>query len=476
MQRSFHIESLGCAKNQVDSETIIALLVADGWHEAPPEEADVIIVNSCGFIAPAKKESIDTAFGFRSAFPGSVVVMAGCLSQRYATELAQQMPELDGVFGNRDLAGIGAFLDLIAGTPRRRESGTDPAVGSRIETDTSVTPPAPRVAGVEAGDGPAAAGVFDDRRRLLSSAGSVYIKVADGCDNSCAFCAIPLIRGRLRSRDSDTIVAEARLFVSRGIKEINLIAQDLGSYGRDTRDGREIVGLVRRLLEIPGEFWIRPLYVYPDRFPTELLRVMGEDHRVVPYFDIPMQHASTRVLRAMGRPGDRASHLELIRRIRDELPDAVVRTSLIVGFPGEDDDAFRELSEFVAEARVEWLGVFEYSAEEGTPAYRASRGRTRVARRVAQQRRSELETIQTEILGERLDRFVGREIDVLVEEPVVGEKLALGRGFMHAPEVDGAVVLRYAGEDPRPGRFVRARIVRRNGVDFEAVVLPREAT
>ena len=437
---------------------MISSLVADGWRESPSDEADVIIVNSCGFIAPAKKESIDTAFGFRTAYPGKTIVMAGCLSQRYADDLAQQMPELDGVFGNRDLAGIGAFLDLITANPRN---------------SVSVAPP---VAGVEASEQAVTSEVVGDRRRLLSPAGSVYIKVADGCDNSCAFCAIPLIRGRLRSRDPDVIVAEARLFVSRGIKEINLIAQDLGSYGRDKRDGREIVSLIRRLLEIPGEFWIRPLYVYPERFPKELIRVMRDDDRVVPYFDIPIQHASTRVLRSMGRPGDRKSHTELIRWIRGELPDAVVRTSLIVGFPGEDDEAFAELREFVAEARVEWLGVFEYSSEEGTPAYRASRGRSRVAKRVAKQRRIELENLQTEIVGERLGRFVGREIDVLVEEPVIGESIVLGRGFMHAPEVDGAVVLRYAGECPRPGSVVRARIIRRTGVDFEAALLTREAS
>ncbi len=445
MDRTYYLENLGCAKNQVDAEVMMASLHDAGWTRLTDAgEASVIIVNSCGFIQPAKEESITTSLRFHEQFPTAKVVMAGCLSQRYGSELSHGMPEIAGFFGNRRPELVAEFLARV------------------VESPGEVFLPA-----LDPGPGGWTPG---RRRELLSFPGSAFVKVAEGCDNRCAFCAIPLIRGRLRSRSIDDVVAEISGLIERGIREINLVAHDLNSFGRDRRGGErtDLVQLLRSISSISGRFWIRLLYLYPETFPAELLDVIGSDARFLPYFDLPMQHSSAGILEAMGRPGRREGYLKLIDRIRSSLPTAVIRSTFLVGYPGETDRDFEDLLAFQDEAELDWLGVFVFSAEEGTRAFAQQRSRGRVPSRVAGERRSLLERRQIAISEGRMDRFVGGRMEVLVEEPVQGEDLVLARGFPHAPEVDGLVVVRSAA--PAIGEFADVRIVRRNGIDLEATV------
>jgi ribosomal protein S12 methylthiotransferase len=431
MGGTFYIESLGCAKNQVDSEAMIAAMEDAGFSFVEtPDEADVIVVNTCGFLEAAKRESIDTCLGLRSRFPKKRLIMAGCLSQRYAADLAAEMPEIDAFAGNRDPREV---VRLAAGASASKRRGVRSAA------------------------------CLPARNRLLSPPGSAYLKVAEGCDNRCTYCAIPLIRGPLASRERGEVVREARALLGRGIREIVLIAQDLGSYGLD-RGGEELTGLISELDGLPGRFWIRLLYVHPDRFPMGLLPVIRGSARVLPYFDIPFQHASPGILRAMGRRGDARTYLDLIRLIREALPDAVIRTTFLTGFPGETEEDFRLLLDFQARAEPDWCGAFAYSREEGTPAFGLP---GRVAKSAAARRKAAVEEAQVPITARRLERFLGRTLDVLLEEEVEGEGLWIGRAYLQAPEVDGLTVV--AGEGLAPGSVVPVRITRRNGVDLEGL-------
>jgi ribosomal protein S12 methylthiotransferase len=360
------------------------------------------------------------------------------MTQRYASELHADLDEVDAFFGNRAPAGIAHFLET-----RPWEA--------RDEAARAVSLPG-----------------NDDglylRNTLFSFRGSAYLKIAEGCDNRCSFCAIPLIRGRHRSRPPEDLEAELRHLLSRGVREVNLIAQDLASYGRDGRTPG-LVELLRRLLSVEEDFSLRMLYIHPEHFPRELLRLCAEDPRVLPYFDLPMQHADEEVLRAMARSGTAADYLGLVEEIRAALPDAVLRTSLLVGYPGETPEAFNRLLDFQAKAAFDWLGVFTYSPEEGTAAYRCHEDSVEPE---AESRREILEEAQLSITQSRLNRFVGRPMRVLIEEEVEGEELAIGRGFPHAPEVDGLVVVRTGGKKLVAGDLVETRILRRNGIDLEA--------
>ncbi len=429
---------------------MIASLQALGWTlTRDPSDASTILVNTCGFIESAKQESINTTLEFLQQSPEARVVMTGCLSQRYPEELATEIPELAGVFGNRAPETIGGFLDRMAGTSSQKPLVEVP--------EATVQRPL--------------------RSDLFSFPGSAYLKVSEGCDNRCSFCAIPLIRGRMRSRPPADVLAEVDDLLRRGVREINLVAQDLASYGRDLSrlgvDAREATQapaeLIRAITERDGDFWIRLLYVYPDRFPESFLELCASDARILPYFDIPFQHASSSVLKRMGRPGSRKGYLDLIRRIRDALPDSVIRTSLMVGFFGETDEAFSELLEFQKQAELDWVGVFAYSPEDGTKAMRGD-PELDVAPELAEERASIVREAQIPITQARMDRLVGKTLDVLVEENVPEEPLSLGRCYAHAPEVDGAVVIN-TQKPLEPGSFVRCAIARRNGLDVEAVAL-----
>jgi ribosomal protein S12 methylthiotransferase len=313
-----------------------------------------------------------------------------------------------------------------------------------------------------------------ERVRLLSAPGSAYVRIADGCDNRCSFCAIPLIRGPLVSRPQEDIIAECRALLKRGIVELCLVAQDLASYGTESGGatnadtGSPLAALLDGLSAIPGGFWVRLLYLHPDRFPLDILGVMARDARFLPYFDIPFQHAAPSLLRAMGRRGDRAAYLGLIAAIRAALPDAVIRSTFMTGFPGETDADFEELLRFQDEARLDWLGVFAFSREEGVPAYSMP---ARPSRKRARERKNVLEERQMPISEARAERFVGRRLPALVEERTGLDGLYLGRLFCHAPEVDGTVVIESAGPLPL-GAFAPVAVTGRAGIDLRGHSCP----
>ena len=403
-----------------------------------PQDAQLIIVNTCGFLEEARRESINVTLELRKRFPEKRIILAGCFAQRDGQELARILPEIDGVFGNRAPARINEVLDSL-------DSGERPVM--LPESYESVPQEAP----------------------VFSYPGAAYLKIAEGCDNRCSYCAIPLIRGGLRSKSPEQIAAEASKFVASGVAELNLIAQDLGSYGKDLT-GACLTGLVKSILAIPGKYRLRLLYIHPDNFPFELLDLCKTDARLLPYFDIPIQHASARILKKMGRRGDGQTYRRLIERIRTALPDAVVRTTFLVGFPGETRGDFLELLSFQKDVQFDWLGAFCYSREPGTPAakYGLLPGITYRAKKPLVRRRldSVLEAQQS-ITALRNLRYLKNIYEVLIEEKIEGEQLYLGRIYAQAPEVDGLTVIRAGAL--KPGEFVRCRIVKVNGVDLEAV-------
>jgi ribosomal protein S12 methylthiotransferase len=411
---------------------MIAALQKAGWSLATgPGSADVLIVNTCGFITEAKTESIETSLALKARHPDKRVVMAGCLSERYRDVLARELPEIDGFLGNRDPADI---VELLEG---RRSAPADLSGFARPY----------------------------ERPHLLSFPGSAYVKIAEGCANRCTYCAIPLIRGALASRDRGEILAEIRGLRDRGIKELILIAQDLGSYGND-RGGAALVPLLSDIASLEGDFWVRLLYIHPDHFPRGILDVIAADARFLPYFDLPFQHAAPGILRGMGRRGEPDRNLALVSEIRSRLPLAAIRSTFLLGFPGETDADFAQLLDFQDKARLDWAGTFTYSREEDTPAY--SMG-GKVTKATAARRKAELESRQVPITERALDARISTTLDVLVEEEVEGEDMSIGRGYLQAPDVDGLVVLR---RRLPPGTVTRARIIRRNGFDLEAEIAP----
>jgi ribosomal protein S12 methylthiotransferase len=432
---------------------MMAVLGRAGWEQSEDsDDADLIIINSCGFIESAKQESINAVLSYRRMYPHKKILLAGCLSQRYAPELAESLSEADGFLGNADLSlAVRAASAVMEGKGRPVLTGTTP----QAEEAPS---PAP-------GDRP-----------LLSLPGSAYVKIAEGCNNRCSFCAIPGIRGPLRSRSIPDVLSECRRLLDRGIRELCLIGQDLGSFGADRLPAEGVNGgglpeLLEALSALEGQFWVRLLYIHPDNFPLPILDICRRDGRFLPYFDIPFQHGSARILRAMNRRGTAESYLRLIAAIRSALPGAVIRSTLLLGFPGETEEDFEALLDFQTQARLDWAGAFVYSREEDTPAY-SMKGR--VPKRLAEKRKLLIEERQTPITQAQMDRFIGRTEYVLVEEQINGEEgLYLGRLPCQAPEVDGAAVI--SAEEPlEPGAFVRGKIFARAGFDLEVRAFPED--
>lgn len=444
-----YVENLGCAKNQVDAEVMLNELVQAGCVAVDDaSEADVILVNTCGFIESAREESVNTFFELREQYPEAKVIMTGCLSQRYGKELEKELVEADGIFGNRDLRHITTMVRRIYAGERPVDLPAYPLI-----TEES-----------------------DKRGKLFNFPGSAYLKISEGCNHRCRYCAIPLIRGSLRSRPLEAVIEEAKRLVGSGIKELNLIAQDLAAYGTDW-PGKEsqFLRLLEALVAIEGDFRIRMLYIHPDAFPHELPQFVAANPKVIPYFDIPFQHAHPDVLRPMGRMGDRQSYLALVNSIRAVLPEATLRSTFMLGFTGETDGTFKELRQFVEESRLDWVGSFVYSREEGTPAFKdRSAAEHKAMGKKAASMQKRLEAVQQAITMERLQRFVGTEQDVLIEELVEGEDLAIGRTPHQAPEVDGLTVV--MGRNLVPGTVVRCGISRVNGIDLEAIPVAAEGT
>ena len=433
---TFYIDQHGCAKNQVDGEEISARLIDAGFSASEsPEDADIIIVNTCGFIEEAKKESIGAIVDAKTRWPEKKVIAAGCLSQRYPGALASDLPEVDGILGNGDLSLIpGAIRDILG--------------GRRFVLETAQPDAMPQS--------------YYPRRAFSDYPGTAHLKITEGCSNHCSYCAIPLIRGELRSRIIPDIVAEAKALIEHGVFEIVLIGQDLGNYGRDLSGHCMLAELLSALADIKANFRLRVLYIHPDHFPYEILPIIKGDNRFTPYFDLPFQHASAPLLKSMNRRGSSETYLELIAKIRATLPETMIRSTFLVGFPGETEEDFAALLDFQQRARLDWLGAFVYSREENTPAYSM---KNRVSKTLARKRKTLVEEAQTAITSERLARFIGQKSLFIVEEAFEHDELSIGRGWMQAPDVDGVTLI---GSSLQPGSLVEARIEAVSGVDFNA--------
>lgn len=435
-ERTIHFVSLGCAKNRVDTEVMLGVSDESGFRLVEePSEAEVIVVNTCGFIGPAKEESIETILEMgthKEAGTCKRLVVAGCLSQRYPDELAVELPEVDHFLGSSDMLKLRAVL---GGATDRMLVGNPAEYTIRAE----------------------------DPRVLTDGTHRAYVKIAEGCNRQCSFCAIPSFRGKQRSRPVEDLVREAEHLAASGVVELNLISQDTIAFGRDLPGRPSLAELLTALGDVRGIRWIRAHYLYPETLTEPLLEVLSQHDKVLPYVDMPLQHASDPMLRAMrrGHGGDRM--YKVVERLREAIPDMVFRTTFIVGHPGETDADFDELRSFVRWARFDHVGVFLFSPEEGTAS--AELGDP-VDEAVARARRDELMSVQRPISRQRLARRVGTELDVLVEGVSDESELLLqGRWWGQAPDVDGSVYL--ANGTARVGEIRRVLVT--DAADYDLI-------
>lgn len=428
--------SLGCPKNLMDAELMLAKLQAAGFTITPDSsKADVVIINTCGFIQDAMQEAIDTILEFaakKAAGEIRGIVVTGCLAQRYKEELCRELPECDAVLG------LGANGDIVA------------AVQAALNGETMAKFPA------------LSQWPLDGDRLQSTPPFYAYLRIADGCDNRCTYCAIPLIRGGLRSRKMETVLGEARELAARGVKEITLVAQDPTVYGMDLVGRSLLPELLTELCKIDGPQWIRLLYCYPEHITDELLEVIAREEKIVKYLDMPVQHASGAVLKAMNRKADKESLTALMRRIRETVPGIVLRTTVLVGFPGETEEDFAELCEFVSEVKFERLGCFAFSPQEGTLAAELP---NQLSEDVKQERRDAVMALQTTIADAYAEAQAGKVKTVLVEgfEEAIG--LWYGRSAAEAAEIDPKI---YFGteQEVQPGDMVEVRILDRWDCDL----------
>ncbi len=418
--------SLGCPKNLVDSETMLGALAQAGFAVvSDPEDADAVIINTCGFIESAKKEAIEqilAAIALKEAGDIRAIVVTGCLSQRYQDTIAQEFPEVDAFLGTTSQCHIvDALKAVLSGKGCCAFDGENdpPYFGPRLQS----TPPY-----------------------------TAYLKIAEGCNNRCTYCAIPLIRGPLRSIEQEPLLEQARSLVENGVRELIVVAQDTTAYGVD-RGRRQLPEFLEKLCAIEGLDWVRMLYCYPDKIDDALLQTMQKHDKILNYLDIPIQHADGGVLRAMNRPGDYDSLIGLIERIRRYLPDVTLRTTLIVGFPGETPEQFETLCRFVKAARFDKLGVFAYSPEEGTPAADMP---DQIDEEEKARRLDIIMQLQQRISAEKLEEKVGEVIEVLVEEYDEESECFVGRSRGDAPDIDGKVFFHAHQADA--GDLVKIRI------------------
>jgi len=467
--RSVHLVTLGCARNDVDSEELAARMAGAGWQLTDSENADVTVVNTCGFVDAAKKDSVDALLAAAEASPSGKVVAVGCLAERYGAELAEALPEAV-VLSFDDYAEIDQRLDdvlaqrpLVPHTPRDRR------------TLLPVTPVQRPAASVDVGI-PGHAGGPQVLRRRLDDSPVAPLKLASGCDRRCSFCAIPSFRGAFVSRPVGEVLAEAHWLAAHGVSELVLVSENSTSYGKDFGDLRALESLLPQLAAVDGIARVRLTYLQPAELRPSLVDVMTSTPGVVPYFDLSFQHASATVLRRMRRFGDPESFLGLLARIRDRVPEAGVRSNVIVGFPGETAAELAELEEFLQRARLDVVGVFGYSDEDGTHAATLP---DKIDPDEVADREARVSRLVDELLVQRADERVGSIVDVLVDRVVTaaaGDDDAPndgpdveGRADHQAPEVDGTTLLRGpAAANLQPGNVIRARVVAADGIDLVA--------
>ncbi len=453
--------SLGCSKNLVDTEVMLGHLDRAGCvFVQDAAEADVLIVNTCGFIDAAREESVRAildAAGLKKTGRLKRLVVAGCMVQRYRDELTRELEgDVDAFVG---LDELDAIVEATQATRKR--------VGAAPRSDLPIFVPAK--SGASQAGNPLSRYLYDANtpRKLATPPWTAFVKIAEGCDHTCSFCAIPNFRGAFRSRPADDVIAEAEALARRGVKEINLIAQDSSHFGRDRGDTAGLAGLLTRLDSVTGLRWIRVHYLYPNTVTDRLIEAMAVNPRVVKYVDMPLQHAHPEMLKRMRRGGSGESHLELLGRFRSAMPDAALRSTFIVGFPGETEREFEDLVAFVEAARFDHLGVFTYSHEDKTSAHSLTDD---VPDRLKSERRDRLMEVQQRIAFEKNEARLGETVEVLVEgaHPET-EHLLVGRASTQAPDVDGQILLNDGQADP--GTFARVLLTETAGYDLVGRIL-----
>lgn len=430
-----HIVTLGCSKNDVDSSMMYSLLDKNKYQMVnEPSQADILIVNTCGFIDAAKEESIDTileSVEYKNEGKCKKVLLSGCLAQRYPEELIREIPEIDGIIGTGNIDYINELLDRsLAGDLFIK---TDNLNSAYIE------------------------GV---RKEVVKT--TEYVKISEGCNNNCSYCIIPSLRGKNRSRKIEDIYSEVDYLVSKGAREIILIAQNTTDYGIDLYSKYSLAKLIKEISKIEDLKWIRVLYLYPDHFTEELIEEFKNNDKLVNYVDMPLQHISDDVLKRMNRKTSKDHIIKTLKNLRKSVPDIVIRTTFIVGFPGESDDDFNQLVDFIEDIKFDKLGIFEYSLEEGTGAASLDE---QISDSVKDKRKNEVMAIQSEISADILSKNIGKRLEVLIEEEV-DEENYVGRTYMDSPEIDGVTYV-HSNKELEVGSFVQVNVV--DSLDYDLV-------
>ncbi|MBZ4668304.1 MAG: ribosomal protein methylthiotransferase [Defluviitaleaceae bacterium] len=429
--------SLGCDKNLVDSEVMLGLLQKSGFALISDEsQADVLVVNTCCFIQDAKEESIESILEmaqYKKTGNCKALIVTGCMAERYKDEILSEIPEVDGVVGTTGYESIVEVVEEIL-------------QGKKIQMFSDVN-----------------AKTSENYQRVLSTAGYfAYLKIAEGCDNRCTYCIIPQLRGKYRSRSMESLISEAKTLASQGVKELILVAQDTTRYGIDLYGEKKLPQLLKELCKIDDLKWIRLLYCYPEEITDELIDVIAEEEKVCSYLDMPIQHANTSILKRMGRRSTKEDLIHLINKLRKRIPDICLRTTLIVGFPGETDEEYEDLVQFVKDMNFDRLGVFTYSKEEGTP---AAKMRGQIPKKIKEFRKDKIMKLQQAICEEKSAQCVGRTLEVIIDGKLPEENVYCGRTYRDAPEIDGMVFVS-ADEDLLSGDFIKASITSSNEYDL----------
>lgn len=434
--------SLGCDKNLVDTEMMLGILAEKGFSFTDmEEEAEAVVVNTCCFINDAKEESINTLLEMaelKKSGQLKALIAAGCLAERYREEIQKEIPEVDAILGTMAIEQVAQALEeVLAGEGQNhyRDTNAAPAYG---------------------------------KKRIVTTGGHyAYMKIAEGCDKHCTYCIIPKVRGNYRSIPMESLIKEAEELAEGGVKELILVAQETTLYGVDLYGEKSLPKLLKKLAEVPGIYWIRILYCYPEEITKELIEVIKQEKKVCRYLDIPIQHASDKVLKRMGRRTDRAELERIIEHLRREIPDICLRTSLITGFPGETDEDHRELLSFVEKMQFDRLGVFTYSQEEGTP---AAAMEDQIEENLKEDRRAELMELQQEIAFSKAEDMVGRILTVMVEGKIADEDVYVTRTYKDAPDVDGYLFLNTTAE-LMTGDFVKVQVTGSNEYDLTGEIV-----
>ncbi len=430
-----HIVTLGCSKNDVDSSMMYSLLDKNKYQMVnEPSQADILIVNTCGFIDAAKEESIDTileSVEYKNEGRCKKVLLSGCLAQRYPEELIKEIPEIDGIIGTGNIDYINELLDRsLAGDLFIKTDNLNSAYIEGIRKEEVNT--------------------------------TEYVKISEGCNNNCSYCIIPSLRGKNRSRKIEDIYSEVEYLVSKGAREIILIAQNTTDYGIDLYSKYSLAKLIKEISKIEDLKWIRVLYLYPDHFTEELIEEFKNNDKLVNYVDMPLQHISDDVLKKMNRKTSKEHIIKTLKNLRKSVPDIVIRTTFIVGFPGESDDDFNQLVDFIEDIKFDKLGVFEYSKEEGTKAASLDE---QIPDSIKEERKNEIMAIQSEISAEILSKKIGKRLEVLIEEEV-DEENYVGRTYMDSPEIDGVTYV-HSAKNLEIGSFVQVDVV--DSLDYDLV-------